>query len=183
MDASDDVTGLLAEWQQGDETALERIGPYLYDELHRIAAGYMRRERPDNTLQATALVNEAYLRLVGGRLDFSDRSHFFALAARMMRRILVDHARSRHAAKRGGSALRITFDEAAVIDTSDAALVEFDAALEKLAVFDARMAKAIEFRFFGGMSYEEAAEALGISVSTLYDDVRMAKAWLSRELE
>ena len=183
MGTTDDVTGLLSDWQQGDDTALERIGPYIYDELHRIAAGYMRRERPDNTLQATALVNEAYLRLVGGKLNFTDRSHFFALAARVMRRILVDHARNRQAAKRGGGAKRMTFDEAAVIDTPDDALVEFDEALQKLGDFDARMAKAIEFRFFGGMSYEEAAEALGVSVSTLYDDLRLAKAWLLRELE
>lgn len=183
MDTGEDVTGLLSDWQQGDDTALERLGPYIYDELHRIAAGYMRRERSDSTLQATALVNEAYLRMVGGKLSFSDRSHFFALAARMMRRILVDHARNRQAAKRGGGARHLTFDEAAAIDEPDDALVEFDEALQKLAAFDARMAKAIEFRFFGGMSYEEAAEALEVSVSTLYDDLRLAKAWLMRELE
>lgn len=183
MTASDDVTGLLAEWQQGDDGALERLGPYLYDELHRIAAGYMRRERGTTTLQATALVNEAYLRLAGGDLSFADRSHFFALAARMMRRILVDHARSKKAEKRGGGARQITFDESAIMDEPGDALIEFDKALEKLAVFDARMAKAIEYRFFGGMSYEEAAEALGISKSTLYEEIRMAKAWLMREIE
>ena len=183
MTAADDVTGLLSDWQRGDETALERLGPYIYDELHRIAAGYMRRERGDSTLQATALVHEAYLRLAGGNLSFTDRSHFFALAARAMRRILVDHARGKQAAKRGGGARQITFDEAADIDGSDDALVEFDQALEKLEAFDARLAKAIEYRFFGGMSYEEAAEALGTSVSTLYEEIRLAKAWLKRELE
>lgn len=183
MAEKDDVTGLLAEWQQGDDGALQRLGPYLYDELHRIAAGYMRREQSAVTLQATALVNEAYLRLAGGDLSFNDRSHFFALAARMMRRILVDHARGKKAAKRGGGARQLTFDEAAVITAPGDALVEFDQALEKLGSFDARMAKAIEYRFFGGMSYEETAEALGISVSTLYEEVRLAKVWLKRELE
>lgn len=183
MAGNDDVTGLLAEWQQGDDDALQRLGPYLYDELHRIAAGYMRREHSAATLQATALVNEAYLRLAGGDLSFNNRSHFFALAARMMRRILVDHARGKMAAKRGGGARQLTFDEAAVITAPGDALVEFDEALEKLERFDARMAKAIEYRFFGGMSYEEAAEALGVSVSTLYEEIRLAKAWLKRELE
>ena len=179
---SKDVTGLLSDWQQGDEAALERLGPYLYDELHRIAAGYMQREWGSSTLQATVLVNEAYLKLAGGRLTFADRSHFFALAARMMRRILVDHARRRQAVKRGGGAKQLAFDEAFVMDEPDHALVEFDAALEKLATFDARMAKAIELRFFGGMDYKEAAEALGVSVSTLYEELRLAKAWLKREL-
>ena len=183
MTAGDDVTGLLSEWQKGDDDALERLAPYLFEELHRIAAGYVRRERGSHTLQATALVNEAYLRLAGGNLSFSDRSHFFALAARMMRRMLVDHARRKQADKRGGRARQVTFDEAAVIDEPDYALVEFDRALEKLEAFDARMAKAIEYRFFGGMSYEEAAEALGVSVSTLYEELRLAKAWIQREME
>ncbi|MEL7025302.1 MAG: sigma-70 family RNA polymerase sigma factor [Pseudomonadota bacterium] len=178
----DDVTALLADWQQGDTAALERIGPYLYDELHRIASGYMRREHEPVTLQATALVNEAYLRLAGGNLSFNDRSHFFALAARLMRRILVDHARSKVAAKRGGGARQLTFDEAAVITGPSDALVEFSDALEKLEQLDARLAKGIEYRFFGGMGYEETAQALGISVSTLYEDIRLAKAWLKREL-
>ena len=182
MRVSEDVTGLLSDWQRGDEAALEQLGPYLYDELHRIAAGYMQHERGSGTLQATVLVNEAYLRLAGGRLTFADRSHFFALAARMMRRILVDYARRRKAAKRGGGAGQLAFDEALVVDEPDEALVEFDAALEKLAAFDARMAKAVELRFFGGMHYDEAAEALGVSVSTLYEELRLAKAWLKREL-
>ena len=178
MTQSEDVTRLLVAWQDGDDAALDQLGPYLYDELHRIAESYMRRERAGNTLQATALVNEAYLRLAGGSLNFSDRSHFFALAARMMRRILVDHARKgqaylRHLLKLG----EVTVEQA------DGYLVEFDAALEKLEAFDARMAKAIEYRFFGGLSNEEAAEALGISVSTLYEEIKMAKAWLMRELE
>ncbi|MEO1035258.1 MAG: ECF-type sigma factor [Pseudomonadota bacterium] len=183
MSQPDDVTRLLAAWQNGDSAALEQLGPYLYDELHRIAASYMQREHAANTLQATALVNEAYVRLAGGNLSFRDRSHFFALAARMMRRILVDHARMSRAAKRGGDARRITFDEAVTVDAADSYLVEFDSALEKLEAFDARMAKAIEFRFFGGLSNEEAAEALGVSVSTFYEEVKLAKAWLMRELE
>ncbi len=182
MCASENVTGLLSDWQQGDRAALEQLGPYLYDELHRIAAGYMKRERGSGTVQATVLVNEAYMRLAGGSLEFSDRSHFFALAARMMRRILVDHARRRHAGKRGGGVRQLSFDEALVMDEPDYALVELDAALEKLAAFDARMARAVELRFFGGMNYDEAAEALDVSVSTLYAELRLAKAWLKREL-
>ncbi|MDZ7643283.1 MAG: sigma-70 family RNA polymerase sigma factor [Woeseiaceae bacterium] len=182
MQGTDDVTAVLAAWQQGDEAALERLAPFIYDELHRIAAGYMRRERGGSTLQATALVNEAYLRLAGANLSFTDRSHFFALAARMMRRILVDHARGRRAEKRGGDAKKLMFDEAAVVDQPDDALLEFDQALEKLAGFDARLARAIELRFFGGMDHKEASEVLGVSVSTLYEDLKLAKAWLNREL-
>lgn len=179
---SEDVTGLLVKWQNGDDDALEQLAPYIYEELHRIAAGYIRRETGNVTLQATALVNEAYLRLAGGNLSFTNRSHFFALAARMMRRILVDHARRRSAGKRGGGAYHVTLDEDFVVDDSGLALIELDKALEKLESFDARLAKAIEYRFFGGMSYDEAAEALGISRSTLFEEVRLAKAWLMREI-
>ena len=183
MRKMEDVTSLLVAWQQGDAVALDRLGPYLYDELHRIAAGYMRREIPGGVMQTTSLVNEAYLRLAGGELNFNDRCHFFALAARTMRRVLVDYARQSSASKRGGDMQRMPFDEAAIVGASDSSLIELDIALEKLEGFDARMAKAIELRFFGGMSFEEAAQVLDISVSTLHADVRLAKAWLKRELE
>lgn len=182
MQIPDDVTRLLAEWQGGDREAIEELAPYLYEELHRIAASYMRREAEGNTLQTTALVNEAYARLEGAGHAVVDRHHFFALAARMMRRILVDHARQKMAAKRGGGLHRDTFDEAAVVGQSHEGIVEIDEALEKLATFDARMAKAVELRFFGGLSHEEAAAVIGISVSTLHEDLKLARAWLRREL-
>lgn len=182
MDAQENVTALLAEWQAGDSSALERLSPYIYDELHRIAASYMRRERSGGTLQTTAVVSEAYLRLADSEMNFTDRSHFFALAARMMRRILVDHARARQSAKRGSGAPHASFDEAAVVGADGTDLLELDDALDKLAAFDARMAKAIELRFFGGLTYEEAAEVLDISVTTLFEDIKLAKAWLKQQL-
>ena len=183
MQAPENVTRLLADWQAGDKSAFDQLAPHVYDELRRVAASYMRRENPGMTLQTTALVNETYLKLAAAKLSFEDRSHFFALAARMMRRILVDHARNKRAAKRGGGAMQITFDEAAIIGQPDDELLEIDEALTKLATFDARMAKAIELRYFGGLGYEETAMAMNISVTTLYEDLKLAKAWLKRELE
>jgi RNA polymerase sigma factor (TIGR02999 family) len=183
MQAPDNVTRLLADWQAGDKSAFDQLAPHVYDELHRVAASYMRRENAGMTLQTTALVNETYLKLAAAKLSFEDRSHFFALAARMMRRILVDHARNKRAAKRGGGAQQITFDEAAIVGQPDDELLEIDEALTKLATFDARMAKAIELRYFGGLGYEETAMAMNISVTTLYEDLKLAKAWLKRELE
>ena len=183
MQAPENVTRLLADWQAGDKSAFDQLAPHVYDELRRVAASYMRRENAGMTLQTTALVNETYLKLAAAKLSFEDRSHFFALAARMMRRILVDHARNKRAAKRGGGAMQITFDEAAIIGQPDDELLEIDEALTKLATFDARMAKAIELRYFGGLGYEETAMAMNISVTTLYEDLKLAKAWLKRELE
>ena len=182
MQVPEDVTGLLADWQGGDSAALEKLAPYLYEELHRVAESYMRRERRGSTLQTTALVNETYLKIAAAKLDVNDRGHFFALAARMMRRVLVDHARQKNAAKRGGNVGHVTFDDGAVAGILVDEMIEFDEALAKLATFDARLAKGIELRYFGGLSYEETAEALDLSVSTLYEDLKLAKAWLKNEL-
>ena len=182
MQVPNDVTGLLAGWQRGDRDALEKLAPYVYEELHRVAASYMRRERRGNTLQTTALVNETYLKLAATKLSVNDRSHFFSLAARMMRRVLVDHARKKNAEKRGGNARRITLDDASASSVSIDELIVFDEALTKLSAFDARLAKGIELRYFGGLDYEETAMAMGISVSTLYEDLKLAKAWLKAEL-
>jgi RNA polymerase sigma factor (TIGR02999 family) len=182
MQPPDDVTRLLADWQDGDTAALEKLAPYIYDELHRVAESYMRRERQGNTLQTTALVNETYLKLAAANLNVNDRGHFFALAARTMRRVLVDHARSRKAQKRGGDLKQVTFDDAPSASLPIDELVEFDEALTKLETFDARMAKGIELRYFVGLSFEEAADAMEVSVTTLYEDLKLAKAWLKKEL-
>lgn len=146
------VTALLADWQKGDKEALAKLSPIVYDELRRVAASYMRSERGEHTLQTTALVHEVYLRLVGANFDLENRSHFFAVSARMMRRILVDHARSKNSGKRGGGAKHLTFDEAALVGQSSDDLLELDEALGKLAVFDEQLAKAVELRFFGGLT-------------------------------
>jgi RNA polymerase sigma factor (TIGR02999 family) len=181
---SNSVTALLRAWGGGDAQALERLTPLVYQELHRIARGYMARERPDHTLQTTALVNEAYVRLVDARqVAWQDRVHFFAVCARAMRRILVDHARSRAYLKRGGGNARIQFDEAYGISWSpDTNLLELDEALNRLSLLDPRKGKVIEMRFFGGLSVEETAEALGISPETVMRDWKLARAWLYREL-
>lgn len=178
-----DVTQLLAAARSGDAAAHDLLLPQVYDELRRLAAGHMRRERAGHTLQATALVNEAYLRLAGAEVEASDRVHFFALAAQMMRRILVDHARSKRRDKRGGQQLQVTFDESVFISPeSESAVIELDEALDKLAAFDERAAKAVELMFFGGLTYDETAEALGTSKTTVFEDLKLAKAWLAREM-
>lgn len=178
-----DVTRLLSAARSGDAAAHQALLPQVYDELRRLAAGHMRRERAGHTLQATALVNEAYLRLAGADVQAADRVHFFALAAQMMRRILVDHARSRSRDKRGGVQAQITFDESVFISPqSEAAVLDLDEALDKLAGFDERAAKAVELMFFGGLTYDEAAEALGVSKTTVFEDLKLAKAWLAREM-
>jgi len=157
--------------------------PLVYDELRVIATRLMRGERADHTLQATALVHEAYARLVDAQVDWRDRSHFFAIAARQMRRILVDHAKARGRVKRGGGDRPLTLDEAvAVSGDSNENLVELDEALERLAELDERKAKVVELHYFGGLTYDEAAEVLGISPATVDRDLRFAKAWLYREL-
>ena len=178
-----EITSLLADWQRGDSDALERLAPHIYQELKRVAASYLRKEGSANTLQTTALVHEVYLRLDGAELTFENRRHFYALAARMMRRILVDHARSKKSLKRGGGARQITFDEAAMVSAENAVdLLDVDEALNRLAAFDPRMANAMELRFFGGLSHEETADVLEISTSTLFEDLKLAKTWLRREL-
>jgi len=179
-----DVTQILQEVRDGDRDAPARLMPLVYDELRRLADHYLRQERPDHTLQPTALVHEAYLKLVDQtRVDWKNRAHFFGVAAQVMRRILVDHARRHRASKRGGLRQKLTLDEA--VDYSqprDVDLVALDDALTALAQLDARQSKIVEFRFFGGLTIEETAVALGISPATVKVDWSMAKAWLRREI-
>ena len=179
-----DVTGLLVAWGNGDESVLEELMPIVHGELRRLARRMMRGERGNHTLQTTALVNEAYLRLVDlNRVRWQDRAHFFAMSARLMRRILVDHARSRNYQKRGGALRRVSLDEALVVSEERGTdLVALDDALEALAAVDPRKSQVVELRFFGGLSIEEAAEALQVSGETVLRDWRFARAWLRREL-
>jgi RNA polymerase sigma factor (TIGR02999 family) len=188
---SEEITGLLRAWNTGDQAALDRLTTLVYEELHRLARSYRKRERPGNSLQTTALVNEAYLRLVDiASVHWKDRVHFFALSAQLMRRILVDAARARKAAKRGGQAQKITHSSAVNLDEiADASsrrgneLIALDDALMALAQIDSRKARVIELRFFGGLSVEESAEVLEVSPQTVMRDWKLAKAWLNRELQ
>jgi len=179
-----DVTQLLVHWGKGDKQALDRLMPLVYDELHRMASRYLRRERQGHTLQTTALINEAYLRIVDqDRVNWQNRAHFFGVAAQMMRRILVDHARSHLYAKRGGGAQKLTLDEAiATPQERDLDLVALDDALTTLAEIDPQQSRIIELRFFGGLTIEETAEVLSISPATVKRDWNMAKAWLYGEI-
>ena len=178
------VTQLLVRWTEGDHQALEDLLPLVYDELRRLARRYLQQERPGHTLQSTALVHEAYLRLVDQNVSWQNRAHFFGIAAQMMRRILVDHARSRSAAKRGDGACRVTLDEGLVaLAERDLDLVALDAALTNLAKIDPQQAKIVELRFFAGLSIEDTSEALHISPATVKRDWAMAKAWLHREMK
>jgi RNA polymerase sigma factor (TIGR02999 family) len=178
------VTGLLLAWGQGDEGALEQLIPRVERELHRIARRCLAGERAGYSLQATALVNEAYLRLVDARqVRWQDRAHFLAMSARLMRRVLVDQARTKRCQKRGGSRVRVTFTDAlAVSDETSHDLVDLDDALQALAMFDQRKSKVIELRYFGGLSVEETAGVLGVSPDTVMRDWKLAKAWLLREM-
>ena len=178
------VTGLLLQWGKGDEAALERLIPLVHRELHQIARRCMARERPDHSLQATALVNEAYLRLVDAKdVAWQDRAHFLAVAAKVMRRILVDHARTRGAQKRGGTAERVTLDEALAVGVDQRQdYVALDDALNALAAIDARKGQVVELRFFGGLTVEETAAVLDVSQDTVMRDWWLAKAWLQREM-
>jgi RNA polymerase sigma factor (TIGR02999 family) len=179
-----EVTQLLKAWGQGDDGALGRLIPLVQNELHRLARRYMSREQPDHTLQTTALVNEVYLRLVDmPQMSWQDRAHFFAISARMMRRILTDFVRSRNYQKRGGTALHVSFDEAlAVSQEQDAEIVAIDDALSQLAALDSRKSQVVELRFFGGLSEVEIAEVLKVSPETVRRDWRFAKSWLHRVL-
>jgi len=183
-DSSPDITQLLMAWNQGDQTALDQLIPLVYAELRRLAERYMARESPGHTLQTTALVNEAYLRLIDQRqVRWQNRAHFFGVSAQLMRRILVDLARARHYLKRGGEARQVELDEALVISPErDADLVALDDALQALAAFDPRKAQVVELRFFGGLSVAETAEVLQISTDTVTRDWQAAKAWLYREM-
>ena len=178
------VTQLLNDWSGGDQSARDKLMPLVYDELHRLAHRYMKRESPGHTLQTSALVNEAFVKLVDQRnVRWQNRAHFFGIAAQMMRRILVDYARSRSTAKRGGGAAQISLDESLIVSNERTAeIVNVHEALERLAEFDARKSQIVELRFFGGLSIEETAEVLGVSPGTVMRDWTMAKAWLHREL-
>jgi len=180
-----DITQLLRAWGQGDEHALERLAPVVYDELHQAAKRQMARERDGHTLQTTALINEVYLRLVDlDDVGWQDRAHFFAICARLMRRILTDYARSRNYLKRGGDARRVTLDEALMVSADPALdLVALEAALSKLGAMDTRKSSVVELRFFGGLSIKETAAVLKVSTDTVKRDWNLAKAWLLREME
>jgi len=181
------VTELLRAWGDGDDTAVEQLAPLVEAELRRLARAYMRRERRGHTLQTTALVNEAFLRLTDARqVRWQDRTHFLGISAQLMRRVLVDHARSRAAGKRGGAAQRVTLDEGLAVSASPPPSVDvlaLDRALAALSAADARKGRVVELRFFGGLSVEETAEVLHVSTDTIKRDWRLAKLWLLRELE
>jgi RNA polymerase sigma factor (TIGR02999 family) len=184
------VTRLLSAWRSGDTHALEQLTPLVYEELRELAHRYMRRERQNHTLQATAVVHEAYVRLIGMEVPWQNRTHFYAVAARLMRRILVDHAKSRHREKRGGPITMVSVDvyqedtnnlvgsTAGQID-----VLEIDEALERLADQDERLANAVELHYFGGLTYQETAKALGVSEATVHRDLRLAKAWILNQIK
>ena len=179
-----EITGLLIQWGEGDKSALDRVIPLVYQELRKLARRHMRRERAGDTLQTTALINEAYLRLVDyARVRPRDRAHFFAIAAQAMRRILIERARSRAASKRGSGAQKVSLDEADEVSNQRAEeLVALDDALTNLAVIDPRKAQIVEMRYFGGMTIGETAEALAVSTPTVERDWHLAKIWLHREI-
>ena len=178
-----EVTQLLQAWSKGERSALEKLTPLVYRELHRLAHRYMGLENPGHTLQTTALVNEAYLRLVDSNATWQNRAHFFAISAQLMRQILVDFARRHHQLKRGGQVNRVSLDEALVsAKVADADLVSLDDALKALAGVDPRKSQVVELRFFGGLSVEETAEVLKVSTDTVLRDWRLAKLWLLREM-
>lgn len=186
MGASPDpriVTQLLQQWSSGNKQALDELMPVVYDQLRKLAANCLRSEQPHHTLRATALVNEAYMRLVGANVSWQDRVHFFAVSARILRRILVDHAKSNNRQKRGVDFEKIPLDEAILVGPhADRGIVDLDEALQRLAVQDSRKSELIELLFFGGLTYDEAAAALKISPATVHRELTLAKAWLYREL-
>ena len=177
------ITQLLAEWRDGNQSALDELYPLVYDELHRLARRYMSRERKGHTLQTTALINEAYVRLVGQKVDWANRSHFFAISAQIMRRILIDHARRHAYAKRGGGAQQVSLDEAATVTPDQSGeLIRLDEALKSLAEMDPRRSQVVELRYFGGLNNEEIAGVLNVSENTVTRDWNMARAWLYQQL-
>jgi RNA polymerase sigma factor (TIGR02999 family) len=184
------VTRLLSAWRSGDSHALEQLTPLVYQELRDLAHRYMRRERRNHTLQATAVVHEAYVRLVGMDVPWQNRSHFYAVAARLMRRILVDHAKARHREKRGGAMTMISVDvyqedneQAMGFSAGEIDVLEIDEALERLAELDERLAQTVELHYFGGLTYQETAKTLGISEATVHRDLRLAKAWILKQIK
>ena len=178
-----EVSRLLVAWRRGDPDALDRLMPLVYDELRRLAQRHLRGERPDHTLQTTALVHEAYLRLCGADVAWEGRVHFLAVAAQVMRRVLVDHARSRNRHKRGSGAEVIPLEEGLALSPERPdAVVALDEAIQRLSALDERKAHAVELHYFGGLTYDEVATALGVSAATVDRELRLAKAWLYREL-
>src|SRR5262252_7896308 len=181
---SQGVTRLLKRWRGGDSRALNELVPIIYSELRRLAGRCLHSERPGHTLRATALVHEAYMRLVDAEVEWKDRAHFYAIAARVMRRILVEYARAHTRHKRGSGNVPMALDEAVLVGPQAAAIVEdLDEALERLAAIDARKSEIVQLLFFGGLTYEEAAAALHISPATVHRDLKLAKAWLLREMQ
>ena len=183
------VTRLLSAWRDGDVHALDRLTPLVYDELRDLARRHMRRERPNHTLQATAVVHEAFVRMVGMNVPWQDRGHFYAVASRLMRRILVDHAKARHRVKRGGPVTIVSVDvykedtdHIPPATQGEIDVLEIDEALERLATQDQRLAQAVELHYFGGLTYVETAKALGVSEATVHRDLRLAKAWILRQI-
>lgn len=177
------ITQLLSEWSKGDRDALDQLAPLVYDELRRLARSYLRRERPDHTLQATALVHEAYLRLIDQHsVTWQNRAHFFGIASQMMRRILVNHAIARGTEKRGGDAVRGSLDEAVSLERPDVDLIALDEALKELEALDPRQARIVELRFFGGLSIQETSEVVSLSPATVKREWSTARLWLRRRI-
>lgn len=185
MQSPSEITALLVDWGNGDKAALDRLLPLVEKELHRLAHSYMRKENPDHTLQTTALVNEAYLRLIDQKnTRWQNRAHFFGIAAQIMRRILMNYARDQHRAKRGGKAIQVSLSEASIISLEKTReLLALDEALERLAAIDERKRQVVELRYFGGLDVRETAEVLGVSAVTVLRDWKFAKAWLLRDIE
>ena len=176
------LTGLLRQWRAGDSEALDRLMPLVYDELSRIARVAMSNERQNHTLETRALVHEAYVRLVDADVDWKDRAHFMALAARTMRRILIDHAKGRNRDKRGGRVVHVTLELAPGMEAPSIDILALNEAMEKLALQDSRKSGIVELHYFGGLSQEETAEVLGLSLTTVERELRLARAWLRREM-
>lgn len=177
-----ELTGLINQWQSGDDDALRQLMPLVNGELQRLARRQMRGEASSHTLQATALVNEAFMRLADIKIEYKDSSHFLSMASKTMRRVLVDHARKKKSAKRGGNVRNLTLDENAVMATDTPDILDLDNALDELAKVDDGLASTIELVFFGGLSYQEAADAQGVSKTALFDDIQLAKAWLKNHM-
>ena len=183
MQVQANFTQLLTDWRSGHPQALDRLTPLVYDELRRLARSYMRAERGSHTLQATAVVHEAFLRLVQANVALQDRAHFFALASRLMRRVLVDHAKSRSRAKRNAGAHEVPPEDAPQIELAmDVDVIALDEALESLMQLEPRLAQVVELHYFGGMTYEEIAESVGSSAATVHRDIRLARAWLLNQI-
>lgn len=182
MQVPANFTQLLTEWRSGHPQALERLTPLVYEELRRLARGYMRAERGSHTLQATAVVHEAFLRLIQADVALQDRAHFFALASRLMRRVLVDHAKSRSRVKRNAGAMELLPGETDELPATSFDVIALDDALESLVQLEPRLAQVIELHYFGGLTYEQIAEAAGASAATVHRDIRLARAWLLNEM-